>query len=160
MFYRNAINLSLPVIECQNVSELVKSGDILEVDLDSALIKNVTTKDQAKGEKIPSHCIEILEKGGQKTPRAIWSALPFEERAEIWKEEVYFEIPVKIQIEKPTSSTKAGDVSYWPDGPAFCIFYGSSQPISPVETFARIKSGIEKFRDLKNGDRITVKRSK
>lgn len=64
MFYRNAINLSLPVIECQNIGELVKSGDILEVDLDSALIKNVTTKDEAKGEKIPTHCIEILEQGG------------------------------------------------------------------------------------------------
>ncbi len=103
---------------------------------------------------------EILEKEVQKTTQAIWSALPFEAKVEIWKEEIYFDISVKIQIEKPTSSTKAGDVSYWPDGPAFCIFYGSSQPISPVETFARIKDGIEKFRDLKTGDWITVKRSR
>jgi len=102
---------------------------------------------------------ELLDNEQPKTCDAIWKALPFEAELEIWKEEVYFEIPVKIPPENPTPKTSAGDVSYWPNGPAFCIFFGSSQPISPVSTFTRIKGGLEKFRKLKSGDLITVTRS-
>jgi hypothetical protein len=65
---------------------------------------------------------------------------------------------VKIPPENPTPKTTTGDVSYWPEGPGFCIFFGKSQPVSPVNTFARIKSGIENFRKIKSGERITVKR--
>jgi hypothetical protein len=100
---------------------------------------------------------ELLERVRPKTCGEIWKSLPLEAELEIWKEEVYFEIPVKIPPEHPTSRTTAGDVSYWPEGPGFCIFFGSSQPISPVNTFARIKSGVENFRKVRSGDRITVR---
>ena len=102
---------------------------------------------------------EFLEDRRPKTCEAIWQALPFEAELEIWKEEVYFEIPVKIPPEDPTPRTEAGDVSYWPEGPGFCIFFGRSQPLSPVNTFARVRSGIEKFRRVKTGDRITIRRA-
>lgn len=102
---------------------------------------------------------ELLEQERPRTCEAIWRALPFESEVEIWKEEVYFEIPVKIEPENPTSKTTAGDVSYWPEGPGFCIFFGRSQPISPVNTFAKIKSCIENFRKVKTGDKITVRRA-
>lgn len=102
---------------------------------------------------------ELLESERPKTCEAIWLALPFDAELEIWKEEVYFEVPVKIPLENATPTTNAGDVSYWPNGPAFCIFFGKTQPISPVNTFARIKSGVENFRKLKSRDRITVKRA-
>jgi len=102
---------------------------------------------------------ELLERERLKTCEAIWQALPFEAELEIWKEEVYFEIPVKIPPENPTPKTVAGDVSYWPEGPGFCIFFGRSQPASPVNTFARIKSGVEKFRATQTGNRITVRRA-
>ncbi len=103
---------------------------------------------------------EMLESEKPKTCEAIWRALPFEAEAEIWKEEVYFEIPVKISPEGPTPKTTAGDVSYWPEGPGFCIFFGKSQPISPITTFAKIRSGIDKFRKVKSGEKITVERFK
>lgn len=102
---------------------------------------------------------EMLEQERPRTCDAIWEALPLEGEVEIWKEEVYFDIPVKIGPEKPTPKTQTGDVSYWPEGPGFCIFFGKSQPISPVNTFARVKSGIEKFRKVKTGDKITVRRA-
>jgi hypothetical protein len=102
---------------------------------------------------------ELLEDERPKTCKAIWMALPLKAQLEVWKEEVYFELPVKTPPENPTTSTKAGDVSYWPDGPAFCIFFGKSQPVGPVNTFARIKGGVEKFRRLRTGDQITVKRA-
>jgi hypothetical protein len=102
---------------------------------------------------------EMLEKERPKTCQAIWDSLPFEAELEIWKEEVYFEIQVKTPPENPTPKTTAGDVSYWPEGPAFCIFFGRSQPISPVNTFARVAAGVENFRKLKSGDRIAVRRA-
>ena len=102
---------------------------------------------------------ELLERERPKTCAAIWNALPFGAELEIWKEEVYFEIPVKIPHENSTPKTTAGDVSYWPEGPGFCIFFGKSQPISPVNTFARIASGVEKFRGAKSGDQIVVRKS-
>jgi 3-isopropylmalate/(R)-2-methylmalate dehydratase small subunit len=64
MFYRNAINISLPVIECKNLTAEVSQGDILEVDLDSATITNHTTNKILQGEKMPAHLAAILEKGG------------------------------------------------------------------------------------------------
>jgi hypothetical protein len=102
---------------------------------------------------------EMLERERPKTCEAIWRALPLEAELEIWKEEVYFEIPVKIPPENPTPKTAMGDVSYWPEGPGFCIFFGKSQPVSPVNTFARIGSDVEKFRNARTGDRITVRRA-
>ena len=101
---------------------------------------------------------ELLEKERPKTCDAIWRALPFEAEIEVWKEEIYFEIPVKVKLENSTAKTTAGDVSYWPDGPAFCVFFGKSQPIGPVNTFAVITNGIENFRELKTGDRVTVEK--
>lgn len=102
---------------------------------------------------------ELLENERPKTCEAIWNALPVEAELEIWKEEVYFELPVKIPLENPTPKTVAGDVCYWPNGPALCIFFGGSQPISPVTTFAKIESGLEKFCKLRGGERVTVNKS-
>ncbi len=101
---------------------------------------------------------ELLEKEHPKTCEAIWNALPFDAETEIWKEEIYFEIPVKAKLENPTAKTTAGDVCYWPDGPAFCVFFGKSQPVGPVNTFAVITNGIENFWELKKGDRVTVEK--
>ncbi|MEM2191998.1 MAG: cyclophilin-like fold protein [Candidatus Hadarchaeales archaeon] len=94
-----------------------------------------------------------------KTCEGILRALPFEAEVEIWKEEVYFEIPVKIPPENPTPNATAGDVAYWPEGPGFCIFFGRSQPLSPVNTFARIGEGVEKFRRVRSGDWVRVEAS-
>lgn len=102
---------------------------------------------------------ELLEKERPRTCNAIWESLPFDAEAEIWKEEVYFEIPVKIPPENPTPTTRVGDVAYWPEGSGFCIWFGPSQPISPVNTFARIRDGVEKFRRVKRGNRIRVERA-
>ena len=102
---------------------------------------------------------ELLERERPNTCEAIWKVLPLEGVAEIWKEEVYFEIQVKIPNENSTPKTEVGDVSYWPEGPRFCIFFGRSQPVSPVNTFAKIKSGVENFQNVKTGDRVTVRKA-
>jgi 3-isopropylmalate/(R)-2-methylmalate dehydratase small subunit len=64
MFYRNAINLSLPVMACRGIADVVSQGDTLEINLDSAVVLNLDTKDELKGEDIPEHLKAILEKDG------------------------------------------------------------------------------------------------
>lgn len=101
---------------------------------------------------------ELLEEKRPKTCRKIWENLPFEGKVSIYKEEIYFDIPVEIEYEEATPKTEKGDVSYWPEGPAFCIFYGESQPVSSVNTFAKMGDDVEKFRRLDDGEKITVEK--
>jgi hypothetical protein len=115
----------------------------------SRLIKIITKEFEVEAELLPER---------PKTCEGIWKALPLEAEVEIWKEEVYFDIPVRLPPEAPTPKTTAGDVAYWPDGPGFCIFFGKSQPVSPVNTFARIAEGVEKFKKMKSGDWIKIER--
>ena len=63
IFYRNAINLGIPVIECaetDNISDL----DEIEIDLASGMINNLTKNESYKCSKIPPHIMELVADGG------------------------------------------------------------------------------------------------
>lgn len=64
IFYRNAINIGLPVIECPGISNAVKTGDEIFVDLETGEIKNLTSKKTMQGTKMPPFMMEILADGG------------------------------------------------------------------------------------------------
>lgn len=64
IFYRNALNIGLPVIECKGVSEALNVGDEVEVDLESGAIENKTTGATLQGIPIPGFLLEQVEKGG------------------------------------------------------------------------------------------------
>ncbi len=100
----------------------------------------------------------LLEDERPKTCEAIWEALPLEGKASLYKEEIYFDIPIDIEPEDATPNTQKGDVSYWPEGPAFCLFFGGSQPVSPVNTFARVDEGVEDFGEVEDGDEVVVRK--
>ena len=85
-------------------------------------------------------------------------ALPFEGRAARWKEEVYFETPVKMGTEKAKSKVEVGTIAYWPMGSALCIFYGPTDPYSPVNIVGKITGNLEIFRSLKSGTKIRVEK--
>jgi len=85
-------------------------------------------------------------------------ALPFEGRAAKWKEEIYFETPVKLGSEKAKPKVDVGSLAYWPMGSALCIFYGPTDPYSPVNIVGRVVSNLELFRSVKSGTKITVAR--
>ena len=82
--------------------------------------------------------------------------LPIEGRAALWKEEVYFEIPVKMGEEKAKPTVETGTIAFWPMGGAICIFYGQSQPYSPVSILGKITKNLELFRQVKSGTTIKV----
>lgn len=86
-------------------------------------------------------------------------ALPFEGRAARWKEEVYFETPVKMGSEKPKPKVEVGAIAYWPMGSALCIFYGMTDPYGPVNVVGRVTSNLEMFRTLKSGTKIRVEKA-
>jgi len=84
--------------------------------------------------------------------------LPFEGRAALWKGEVYFEIPVRMGEEKAKSAVERGTIAFWPMGSALCIFYGQSQPYSPVNVLGYVTKNLEVFSKVKSGTKIRVEK--
>jgi len=66
IFYRNSINLGLPLMVCQGIKEFVEEGDKLEIDLEEGIVKNITKNKILKGEKLPEFVLEMMEAGGIK----------------------------------------------------------------------------------------------
>jgi len=64
IFYRNAVNLGFPIMECPGVSRIVKTGHQIEVDLESGKVTNLKTKKTVKGQSPSGLELEIAEKGG------------------------------------------------------------------------------------------------
>ncbi len=64
IFFRNAINIGLPVIECKGISNAVETGDQLVIDFEDSKIENVTNGQKFQLEKLPQFIIEILVDGG------------------------------------------------------------------------------------------------
>lgn len=102
---------------------------------------------------------ELIRYLAPRTVDAIAKKMPVEGRAALWKEEVYFEIPVTMGEEKAKPTVKKGDITYWPMGRALCVFYGESQPYSPVNIVGRILKDLELFNQVKSGAVIRVVRA-
>ncbi|WP_319415148.1 3-isopropylmalate dehydratase small subunit [Marispirochaeta aestuarii] len=66
IFYRNAINLALPLLVCKGISSWVESGDTLKIDLEQGTVTNSRTGKVLEGEKLSSYAMNILDKGGIK----------------------------------------------------------------------------------------------
>lgn len=64
IFYRNAINIGLPIIECPEASKGIENGDEVEVDFDSGIIKNLTKGTQFKGQAFPEFMQRIIAAEG------------------------------------------------------------------------------------------------
>jgi 3-isopropylmalate/(R)-2-methylmalate dehydratase small subunit len=64
IFFRNSINIGLPVIECEGISAAVKNGDALMVDLETGRVQDLTRKQSLQGTKLPPFIMEILSDGG------------------------------------------------------------------------------------------------
>jgi hypothetical protein len=82
--------------------------------------------------------------------------LPIEGRAALWKEEVYFETPIKMGEEKAKATVEQGTIGFWPMGSAICIFYGETQPYSPVNNLGKITRNLDLFKQVKSGTKIRV----
>lgn len=64
IFYRNAINIGLAILECDEAAKDINSGDEVEVDFDSGVITNITTGKTYKAQPFPPFIQDIISKGG------------------------------------------------------------------------------------------------
>jgi len=101
---------------------------------------------------------ELIRHLAPRTVDNITKRLPMEGRAALWKEEVYFEIPVKMGEEKAEPTVEKGAIAYWPMGSALCIFYGESQPYSSVSIVGQVTKNLELFGRVKSGTKIVVEK--
>lgn len=99
---------------------------------------------------------ELVRFMAPRTVDTIVRKLPVEGRAALWKEEVYFEIPIKMGEEKAKATVETGSIAFWPMGSAICIFFGQSQPYSPVSILGKITQNLELFKQVKSGTTIKV----
>ena len=66
IFYRNVINLGVPLIVCPGISKIVKRGDVLTVDMTTGKVVNETTGASAEAQPLSEYVMNILESGGIK----------------------------------------------------------------------------------------------
>ena len=100
------------------------------------------------------------------TARAIAAALPATASVMTWGEEVYFDLRVHVPREHDAHAiVTAGEIAYWPEGPAIAIGFGST-PISQgdeirlasaVNVFATALSDVKALKAVKAGTKVTVR---
>ena len=64
IFYRNAINIGLPIMECPEASDAISAGDQVSVDFDTGVITNETTGQTYQAQPFPEFIQEIMAAGG------------------------------------------------------------------------------------------------
>ena len=64
IFYRNAINIGLPILECEAAAEEIQAGDTVSVDFDTGVITDHTTQKTYQAEPFPEFIQNIIKKGG------------------------------------------------------------------------------------------------
>lgn len=64
IFYRNAINTGLPIMECTPAAEAAEKGDVLEIDFETGIIKNITKNEEYQSAAFPEFIQRIIAAGG------------------------------------------------------------------------------------------------
>lgn len=64
IFYRNSLNIGLPILECPAASKAIQNGDEVAVDFDTGVIENLATGETYQAEPFPSFIQNIIQKGG------------------------------------------------------------------------------------------------
>ncbi len=99
-----------------------------------------------------------LDQRNPNIANEFYKILPIETKVNFWGEEIYFEIPLELDDENASASSSKGDISYWSPGNAFCIFFGTTQPYSPVNHIGNVIEGLDLFQNARDGDRIILNR--
>ena len=106
------------------------------------------------------------ELNNSETAQNIWDALPIEGSVNTWGDEIYFSIPVNVELENAKAVVSEGDLGYWPPGNAFCIFFGLTpasqgdeiRPASPVNIFGKIIGDSKVFKKVSSGAKIILEK--
>jgi hypothetical protein len=103
-----------------------------------------------------------------ETGRAVFDILPLSGRASRWGDEIYFAIPLSIgQAPDARDIVRMGEIGYWPDGNALCLFFGKTpvshgdeiRAASPVNVFGMITEDPTELAAVGEGSPVTVERA-
>ncbi len=99
------------------------------------------------------------------TAQAVYDSLPLKEQVHVWGHEIYFIIPLHIDLEEDAHrEVEEGELAFWPTGNAFCIFFGptpvstGTKPMafSPVNVFGEIEGDMSPLSYVKDGEIIEI----
>lgn len=95
-----------------------------------------------------------------RTIEKILKILPVNSRIHLWKKELYFEVGIRMGTEKAVSSCNAGDIAYWPQGDAICIFFEKMSPYGKVNLIGHINPTDyeDVFNSLRSGLPISLRK--
>jgi uncharacterized protein len=111
----------------------------------------------------------VAELNDSPTAQAVWNVLPIQAEANVWGDEIYFEIPVKIaQAPEARAEVEVGTLGYWPLGNAFCIFFGPTpastdgkpRAYSPVNIIGKVTGDVAPLRTVPQGAAVRVAKAK
>ncbi len=106
-----------------------------------------------------------MELDGGPTAEEILARMPFEARASLWGNEVYFRIPVSTGLEDGAREVvEVGDVCYWPQGEAMCLFFGPTpastddkpRAASAMTVLGRVTEGLEDIGCIASGETLEM----
>jgi uncharacterized protein len=109
--------------------------------------------------------IAEAELNDSPTARDIWQGLPLEGSGNTWGDEIYFEIPVSASLDDTARElVSIGDLGYWPNGSAFCIFFGPTpisegeeiRPYSAVNIIGKVLGNPKVFKKVPPGTKIKL----
>ena len=106
----------------------------------------------------------IAELNDTRTAQAIREALPVKSRVNTWGDEIYFSIPLDLELEDGREVVDVGDLGYWLAGNAFCIFFGPTlasrgdeiRPASAVTVFGKVVGSTDILKQVTSGSDIVV----
>jgi hypothetical protein len=96
----------------------------------------------------------------------VWENLPITSKVATWGDEIYFSTPVEEELEEAREVVELGDIAYWPQGKAICIFFGKTpktrgdeiRPVGPVSLIGKVKGDLRVFKKISPGSSITIER--
>ena len=101
------------------------------------------------------------------TAQKVWEALPVETSFNTWGDEIYFSVPVSMDLEGDAQElVQMGDLGYWPSGNAFCIFFGPTpissrgeiRPASAVNIIGRVTDDPTQLKERLSEARISIEK--
>jgi hypothetical protein len=106
------------------------------------------------------------ELNNNRTAEALLKLLPLKAQANTWGDEIYFDVPLRMELEDGKEVVNMGDVAYWPDGPSLCLFFGRTpasrgneiRAASPVTVFGRIIGDPKVLKSVRSGAEVTVEK--
>lgn len=102
-----------------------------------------------------------------ETASKIAEVLPIKGIVQTWGDEIYFEIPIHIDLDDSAKEVvKKGDLGFWPSGNCFCIFFGKTpasqgaeiRPASAVNVFGKVKGELELLKNIMDGSKIIIEK--